>query len=378
MASKQPKSKSSKGKEKVKEIVVLPSVLPPVSRMAPPPPKRHQMGIHEKAESAKNKAKQRIRLNQYLDSLLNPIDNPAKIPDLVPYDSSVFSLKQIVNIPSSVNGDFFMVIAPWFNNMYLINTTGFAFTPSYGTLVSSSNVATVLSTYAAARPVSGSVTCKFTGSINTTQGTITCAVLNPFDVLPNSYLALSTMRDSFQGPCTDGLACLYTPVDSLSDTYVDTTWNFGMTGVVANSSAGQSSVLGVVGSTASTFVNWNSWYIYTGPNPAIVSHENHLPVICLGGSGLVASTPGLFQIEINLNFEGLIQNNAFMPGIQVSSPAVIDPNQYQVARSIVAQTPHIAPVAQVEKRGFWDKALPIIEKVANGISKAIPIIGAFL
>jgi len=330
------------------------------------------------------KSKQKIRQNVYLQSLLDPVGfGPAKIPDLTSYPSTTFSLRQVVPVASNTSGQFSIIVNPWHNSMYLTNTTGNPYNWQASSGNNAAQATVIEETFSSLRVVSGIVTARFVGNINDTQGLLTACLINPHEVLPDSYVNFTQYAMSRELPLVDGISVLWKPCDRMCDEYVDSNWEFLNSSVYSAwdqpATPGSSPPAAVLhytnGSSGLASNSWNAWGFQDANGTQFISsYLNTRPSILIAGNGMAISVGGIVEVEINWNFEALLAQNTYAPG---SSPAYspIDPVQYTQARQVVSQIPTVVPVKEASKKGFWDYAAPIIEKVAD---KALPFLATLL
>jgi len=337
---------------------------------------KKQASSAELAEAKRASAKRKLAQNKYLLSLMNPIGyGPAKIPDLACMKSTTFTVRQVIALGTSATGEGSLIVNPWFNRMYATNNSATPYSWSAYTAYDASQAAAIATTFASARIVSGMATVRFRGAIANTQGVVTGVLQNPHDSGPASYLTLTQMDGAVERPLTDGISVLWKPMDEASNRYVDTAWAYSNPGAsMALTNFGNAN--GTALYTSVPFATW-SWYsAANGGNVGLISAQNNLPYIIVGYSGCAPASPGLLEAEIVLNYEALYAQNTFQPGMSEATTSPIDLGQYQTAHMVSAQVaPVRAAVKSDDTQGFWDKALPIIGKVA---SSALPFLTSFL
>lgn len=338
-----------------------------------------QQAAASNKDVAKLRAKQKLKANVYLNSLLDPIGfGPASIPDLVPYPSTPFSLKQIVPITTSSTGEFTLICNPWPINLYSINQSSLPYIFQASASFNASQAAVIQQTFSSLRPVSGIVNVRFRGNITNTQGMVCGCLINPHETLPVNYTNFTQYAMSKELPMVDGLSVLWKPTDQFCDKYTDSNWQFLNSTVYEswdqpvayNGGVPLPQVFHGLGfGPPNSGFSFNAWGFNDGSNNYIVDRQNTCPAILLAGSGLAESAPNLIEVEMVWNFEALLSQNTYSPAASASA-STVDPAQYFQARKIMADVPTVAPVKAVEKKGFWDYAGPVIDKVSGRLVDA--------
>ncbi len=329
-----------------------------------------------------------VMQNKYLMSLLDPFNyGAAKIPDFETYYSTVFSVHEKYEIPSDANGQFAVILAPWFRNMVFCTMllpnpgTASAFNWPFIGGTDSKQVAVIGQNYAMARPVSAAIKVSYIGSVLNAAGTLAAALYDPNTALPTTYQQLVAspiyVEKSISGESAT-LEAHWKPLSFLQSTYVPTTF--------LPIPQGQAQFWWPNSATTNTAQYTQATWT-TNPSTGLLLRQQpfQYPLLVVGGNGLPIGGPtttNLVKVEVIVNFEATIQSQTLTLGAQAVTPSPSNIVDLGMASRVMASM----PVAKSPKESsFVEHASSILKEVggvasigADVVKTIAPLVAAML
>ena len=159
---------------------------------------------------------QRAAKSLYVNSLLYPENNVAKIPGPLPISSATATLRHNFSITPNSQGKFLLVIDPFKKTGYLYqDNTVDGLGHGTVTTINFDQDNTIVDQF---RLVSSSVILRYYGNFNQMSGIFVAATTSNLNGnVPTDYLTFQNIEDltnKYIAKCVDGVKLIYTPMDN--------------------------------------------------------------------------------------------------------------------------------------------------------------------
>lgn len=161
---------------------------------------------------------ERAAKDLYINSLLYPENNVAKIPGPLPVSSATATIRNNFSITPNLGGKFLLVIDPFYYKGWLFqgnSLDGLGNGRAEITEIELQQDNTIVDQY---RLVSSSIILRYYGNFNQMSGIFVCATTSCLNgEVPYTFLNFNNIEDltnKFVSKCVDGVKLIYTPMDN--------------------------------------------------------------------------------------------------------------------------------------------------------------------